>query len=121
MSNSNNIIGVLLGTAVGVGLGVLFAPDKGSETRKKIAENANSAKNSLMTEAEKLKENLTNGAENLRNSVADTLATKKVTLDEQLDAIVTDASHKADDVITSLERRLKRLKEKNKTFQTTAR
>lgn len=41
MENSNNIgtvIGsVLIGAAVGGILGVLFAPDKGSETRRKIA------------------------------------------------------------------------------------
>lgn len=120
MSQNNNLLGVVLGTAVGVGIGMLFAPDKGSETRKRIVKGANTAKNTILTEAEKLKANVAVGAENLRNNVADTLKTKKATIDQQLDAIVTDASYKADDVITSLEQRLKVLKEKNKKYQAKA-
>lgn len=37
MSKENVVIGVLAGIAVGALLGVLFAPDKGSETRKKFS------------------------------------------------------------------------------------
>ena len=37
MSNGKVILGVLAGVAVGAILGILFAPDKGCETRKKIA------------------------------------------------------------------------------------
>lgn len=36
MSTGKVLIGVLAGVAVGALLGVLLAPDKGSETRKKI-------------------------------------------------------------------------------------
>ncbi len=56
MENSNNtgkIIGALvLGAAIGGILGVLFAPDKGSETRKKLA-----AKGGDLTDALKEKFN----------------------------------------------------------------
>ena len=37
MSNGKVVLGLLAGLAAGAILGILFAPDKGYETRKKIA------------------------------------------------------------------------------------
>jgi gas vesicle protein len=37
MSKGNVMIGALAGVAVGALLGILFAPDKGTETRRKIS------------------------------------------------------------------------------------
>jgi gas vesicle protein len=38
MNTGKVIIGVLAGAAIGATLGILFAPDKGSNTRKKIVQ-----------------------------------------------------------------------------------
>ena len=50
MKTSNSVLGILGGIGIGVALGVLFAPDKGTETRKKI-----SKKGSNLTDDIKLK------------------------------------------------------------------
>jgi gas vesicle protein len=40
MSSKKLVTGLFIGAAAGLILGILFAPDKGTETRKKIAGNA---------------------------------------------------------------------------------
>ena len=47
MSKVNVVIGALAGVAVGALLGVLFAPDKGDETRKKISKKSKDTTDAL--------------------------------------------------------------------------
>jgi gas vesicle protein len=47
MKTSQTLLGVLGGMTIGTVLGVLFAPDKGSETRKKILKKSTDAANDL--------------------------------------------------------------------------
>jgi len=47
MSNSKLVLGLLVGAAIGGALGILLAPDKGSETRRKIVEKGNDLSDSI--------------------------------------------------------------------------
>jgi gas vesicle protein len=68
MSTGKVVVGVLAGLAVGALLGVLFAPDKGSETRKKIAKKGEDTVEGLK---ERLDELLKNFAEKFEAARAD--------------------------------------------------
>ena len=104
--NGKTVLGILAGTAIGATLGILFAPAKGSSTRQRIAD-----------KAEEVKENITETTLDMRDKAASTVASQRQTLDGQLENIVSDVSHKAEDVISTLEKKLSELKAKNKKLQ----
>ena len=107
MSDSGNtVLGFLAGTAIGAVLGILFAPDKGINTRQRLTDEASLAKQKIAETAAELKD-----------KAVTTATAQKQSLDEQVDSMVSSASYKADDIITALESKLKDLKEKNKKLQ----
>ena len=108
--SSNTILGILAGTAIGATIGILFAPDKGTATRKKLVEQSNN-----------LVDDVAQNATHLKNQVVEKFNSKTSSLEDEVESLVSSASYKAEDVITTLESKLKELKAKNKKLQTASR
>lgn len=95
----NTLFGFATGTAVGVGLGILFAQDKGENTRKKI-------KDSVRDTVDELKEQLESLTKSLRNKSSEI----KGTLEERVDNLLSDTDYNSEDLIDLLEKKLASMK-----------
>jgi gas vesicle protein len=68
MSNSKALVGFLVGAAVGGALGLLLAPDKGSETRKRIIETGNDLGDSIADFGGSVKEKINEVVDGVKGS-----------------------------------------------------
>lgn len=118
-NNSNTFLGLLAGLATGAIIGILYAPDKGVKTRKLVTEKTKDTVDKFKTEAEVAKSKFLSEVDVIKNDLAQNLSSKKQSLDEQLDVVISHTGHKAEDVITSLEKKLAILKDKSKQLQKT--
>jgi len=64
-STSKVLLGILGGAAAGAILGVLFAPDKGVNTRKKLIDQGKDYSDNLKGKLESLKKDVNDGYNNL--------------------------------------------------------
>jgi gas vesicle protein len=100
MKNSNVVLGILAGAAIGALLGVLYAPDKGSRTRKKIHR-----------KGEDLVDNLTDKAQNLAEK-ANELSRKAAKLVDKVNSSVEYAKREAHDMADNAKSKFADMKHK---------
>ncbi len=106
-NNSGNVLVALLtGAVVGAGVGILYAPDKGQKTRKKIKNSAIKAKDDISASISNVKDELTKTAD-----------AKKAEFEAKLEDTLSNMSYKADDIIVALEKKLEDLRKKNAQLQ----
>lgn len=108
MSNNtgNTLLALLAGAAIGAVAGILMAPDKGSKTREKIKDGFDDAKKNLKNKFDSATEGFKSKAAN-----------SQFDLEETYDNLVSNMSHKTEDVISFLETKLADLKKENAKLQ----
>ena len=107
MANTGNtLLALLTGAAIGAGVGLLYAPDKGAKTRKKLKKNADKAKKEFSKKVKETTDDLSVQAKKA-----------KATFEERLNDTLNSASHKADDIIVAMEEKLEALRKQNAKLQ----
>ena len=105
----NILVALISGAAIGAVAGILFAPDKGSKTRDKIKEGFDDAKNDFQHKFENVSQELKSKFSSTKND-----------LEGNYENMISNASHKTEEVIVFLENKLADLKVKNAKLQSTS-
>lgn len=105
-NNGTTFLAFLTGAAIGAGFGLLYAPDSGEETRRKISENALRAQDDINKKYRETSSNLSSKANKAKSD-----------FEKRLEDTLVNASGKADEILESLEEKLEELREKNAKFR----
>lgn len=101
-SKGNTVLAILTGAAIGAGIGILFAPDKGENTRIKIREGLDDATIGIKNKLDKASLQL-----------GDNFAVAKFDLESAYQDLLSNISYKTEEVISFLEEKLAEVKKQN--------
>lgn len=96
MSSEKVLLGILAGIAIGATLGILFAPDKGSETRKKFSKKRMDYADALKDKFDGVVGNLGKKYESTRQEAKDLVSkgkTKYLEAKKEVRNTATDFKH----------------------------
>jgi gas vesicle protein len=96
---TGTILAVLAGAAIGAGIGILYAPDQGAATRRRLKEGYG-------TKRDGLKDKISELTEQLKGK----LGTSTQDLEAGFDKLVSSVEDKKDDIVAKLEKKLEELK-----------
>ncbi|HPE82416.1 MAG: YtxH domain-containing protein [Aequorivita sp.] len=105
-NTGQTLIALLTGAAIGAGLGILYAPDKGSKTRDKLSKEAKKAKKKLSKQIQETSHTLSEKAQQAKYS-----------FEQKLNDTLSSASYKADDILLAMEDKLEALRRQNAKLQ----
>ena len=94
MSTGKVLIGLLTGVAVGTTLGILFAPDKGESTRKKITKQGNDLTDSLMSRFNGLMDRMSSRLDSMKDEVHHTAQNGKAEARDAMNEVAAAAKAK---------------------------
>ena len=100
------VVSLLVGAMLGAGMGILFAPDEGTKTRKKIKKSFDDTSDNIKHSVEDFSKNLKAKVKELKGS-----------LEENIETLFSHSSYKADEAIEVLEKKLEQLKKEAAKLQ----
>ncbi|HEX8279068.1 MAG TPA: YtxH domain-containing protein [Segetibacter sp.] len=97
-SGSKVLLGVLAGAATGAILGVLFAPDKGEETRRRISEGSKDVTDNLKTKFGEFVDGLAERYDSVKETATDLLDQGRQKASNVVSALKSEAGNVASNV-----------------------
>lgn len=87
MNTGKLVLGFLAGIAAGTALGILFAPDKGSATRKKISRKGEDSLEDLNDKIKALAKEVSNKFENIKGEANRLAGNGKIKIEEAIEEV----------------------------------